>query len=821
MNKRLFCRTRNLNKVEFFTMTHSFSKTFSTMKKMIHLIKPYNWLVVWFVFGCLSVHDLKAQSRQKKNDLKIWFDRPAFNWNEALPVGNGRLGAMVFGGVTNERLQLNEETVWTGNRSDFFNPQSKTALPEVRRLLFAGKYAEAQALAQEKLMGEKKVGSSYQTLGDLWLNFTHERGDISDYQRELNIDSAIAKVAYRSGRVMYTREIFSSAPDKALVIRLMADKQGALTLDALVSRPGNKAQITVTNNEIVMTEHTGNGVGVRLVARAKVLIDGGTLQIKENGLHIEKANTVTVYLTAATDYKNADPNAVTAGQLAAVEKRSYDDIKSDHVADYRHFFSRVDLDLGTTEAVYFPTNSRITAMQSGTVDPQLISLYYQFGRYLLISSSRPDDLLPANLQGIWADGLNPPWDADYHININIQMNYWPAEMTNLSELHLPFLQFVNNLRPDGRKTANDMYGLKGAVAHFTTDAWHFTETYGKTQWAMWPMGMAWSAQHLWEHYLFTEDKKYLAGIAYPAMKEAAEFCVNWLVENPQTKQLVSGPSISPENTFKTRNGEIATMVMGPTMDHMIIRDLLSNTIDASVVLNTDAAFRKKMQSVLSRLAPTRIGSDGRIMEWTEEFEEPEPGHRHISHLFGLHPGRQITKNNPELLEAARKTIAYRLAHGGGHTGWSRAWIINFFARLQDGEAAYENLLALLRKSTLPNLFDTHPPFQIDGNFGATAGITEMLLQSHAGEIDVLPALPAAWLKGHVHGLVARGGFEVNIDWDGGKLKTLSILSRLGNKCRIRYGNKILAVDTEKGKTYTFDHTLVQHASSALPETESK
>jgi alpha-L-fucosidase 2 len=368
------------------------------------------------------------------------------------------------------------------------------------------------------------------------------------------------------------------------------------------------------------------------------------------------------------------------------------------------------------------------------------------------------------------------------------------------------------MREDARKTAKDMYGLKGTVAHFTTDAWHFTEPYGETQWAMWPMGMAWSAQHLWEHYLFSEDKKYLRDLAYPVMKEAAEFCANWLVEDPQTGYLVSGPSISPENTFKTSDGKIATMVMGPTMDHMIIRDLLTNTLEAGKVLaiKKDVRFLRRLEEVLTRLAPTRIGSDGRIMEWTEEFEEPEPGHRHISHLYGLHPGRQITRQqNPELLEAARKTIEYRLKHGGGHTGWSRAWIINFFARLQDGEAAYENLLALLRKSTLPNLFDNHPPFQIDGNFGATAGITEMLMQSHAGEIEFLPALPAAWPDGYIHGICARGGFEVNLDWENGKLKEATILSRLGNDCQIRYGDQVITLQTQKGKRYVLDGALKQ------------
>ncbi|MGV3587774.1 MAG: glycoside hydrolase family 95 protein [Adhaeribacter sp.] len=765
-------------------------------------------ILVLYFFQAFALKAQNSQPTAPPSDLKIWFMHPANNWNEALPVGNGRLGAMVFGGITQERLQLNEETVWSGKPEDFVNPQAKAALSPVRQLLFAGKYADAQKMAQEKMMGDKKTGSNYQILGDLQLDFAHPQ-TVTDYRRELDLETAIARVSYVANRVKYTREIFSSAPDQALVVRLTADKPGALTFNIKLSRAGNKANITANGNELTMQEHVNNGVGVKMVTRVKILNEGGTVAAAANGLSVNNANTVTLLLTAATDYWGPGPLATANKQLTAAASKAFSQLQADHVQDYQQYFKRVDLNLGITEAAYYPTDARVKAMQAGNVDPHLLQLYYQFGRYLLISSSRPGGL-PANLQGIWADGLTPPWSADYHININIQMNYWPAELTNLSELHLPFLKFLETLGPDARKTARDMYGLKGTVAHFTTDAWLFTEPYGQTQWAMWPMGLAWSVQHLWEHYLFTEDKKYLKDLAYPVMKEAAEFCAGWLVENPVTKQLVSGPSISPENQFKTQNGDIATMVMGPTMDHMIIRDLLTNTIAASKAMNQDAAFRRKLQGILARLAPTKIGSDGRIMEWTEEFAEPEPGHRHISHLFGLHPGNQITKQqNPELLAAARKTIDYRLSQGGGHTGWSRAWIINFFARLQDGEAAYENLLALLRKSTLPNLFDTHPPFQIDGNFGATAGITEMLLQSHAGEIQLLPALPKAWQKGYIHGICARGGFDLDLDWENGQLKQVKLLSKLGNTCQIRYANQVISLKTQKGKTYTLDGSLQQ------------
>ncbi|MBN2011213.1 glycoside hydrolase family 95 protein [candidate division KSB1 bacterium] len=741
------------------------------------------------------------------SDLKIWFTKPASEWNEALPVGNGRLGAMVFGGIETVRLQLNEESVWTGEPLDYHNPGAREALPKVRELLFAGKYIEAQELAQAQIMGtrECRVWPTYQTLGDFIMTFGPYR-DKSDYRRELDLETAIATETWRADWTPYKREVFASAPDQVLVVRMSCEKATGLSFTCRLQRPGNTASIVSDGNEIIMSEHVGGGVGVKMVARLKMMHDGGELIAGEDSIRIQNADAVTLLLTAATDYRGDDPFFMTQQRLWVAAKKSYEEIKAAHIADYQTYFKRLDFDIGVSDGDYFPTDARVAAMQIGYVDPGLIKLYYQFGRYLLISSSRPGSL-PANLQGIWADGLTPPWSADYHININIQMNYWPAEITNLAEMHEPFLAFINALRPDGRKTAREVYGCRGIVAHHTTDAWLFTEPVEQTLWGMWPMGLAWSCRHLWEHYLFNEDKQYLKQQAYPAMKEASEFCVDWLVENPRTHKLVSGPSISPENRFLTSDGQSATVVMGPTMDHMIIRDLLTNTIAAATVLNVDAALRDTLSHILENLTLLQIGSDGRLLEWSEELKEAEPGHRHISHLYGLHPGNQITLQQPELLEAARKTIEYRLAHGGGHTGWSRAWIINFYARLLDGEHAYDNLLALLRKSTLSNLFDTHPPFQIDGNFGATAGITEMLIQSHVGEIHLLPALPQAWQKGHLHGACARGGFDVEIDWERGELTNATILSRLGNECHFRYKEKLISFQTEVGKHYAFNGKL--------------
>jgi alpha-L-fucosidase 2 len=762
--------------------------------------KAFRLLLLLFLIA--AANDSYAQKTE--HDRTLWYMHPALDWNEALPVGNGRLGAMVFGGVESERLQLNEQTIWSGKPDEFVNPQSRQALPQIRKLLFSGQYKEAENVAQQKMMGDKKIQSTYQMLGDVVLDFG-KHNNIQQYRRELDLETATARVQYVKDNVFFQREVFSSSPDQVIVCKLTSSKAGSISFDMKLTRPGNFKNLALRNDGIFV-QHQIEPYGVSFAATIKVVNDGGKILSHEGGLRVEGANSVVILIGAATNFYGGNPDEILFKQVQAATQKKYEQLRSAHIQDYQSFFKRCDLKLDGPTHNNFPTDARINAVKKGNIDNGLLELYFQFGRYLLISSSRPGGL-PANLQGIWADGLNPPWDADYHININIQMNYWPAEVTNLSSLHEPFLRYIEQLNIDGKKTARDMYGLNGSVAHFTSDAWHFTETYGHPQWAMWPMGLAWSSRHLWDHYLFTGDEKFLRDNAYPVMRDAAVFCSEWLVKDPNTKRFVSGPSISPENTFKTKSGEVATMVMGPTMDHMIIRDLFEHFVSASKILNVDPKFRKEIQSKLALLTPTRIGMDGRIMEWSSSFEEAEPGHRHISHLYGLHPGSQITLHDSALMEAAKKTIDYRLSHGGGHTGWSKAWIINFYARLRDGNKAHEHLTSLLQKSTLPNLFDNHPPFQIDGNFGAPAGIVEMLLQSHTGTLDILPALPDAWPSGEVSGICARGGFEISISWKDGKLTKMEVVSKLGKPCILRYGYKEKTINTSANQVYRFDTDL--------------
>lgn len=726
----------------------------------------------------------------------LWYAQPAKNWNEALPIGNGRLGAMVFGGVAEERLQLNEGTVWAGEKRDRVNPAAQDAIPVVRRLLFEGKVQEAEQLADKAIISIPRRLPPYQALGDLRLKFRDLPEPVTGYRRELDIGSAIARVSY--GRC--TREVFSSAPDQVLVMRIDCGGD-PVSFSATMSREADASVQAIAPDRLLLEgdailrddRHAGERkVGMHFQAVTLVRAEGGTTSIEAQEIRVEKARRVTLYVAAATNFRGTDPAARIAEHLRAAGK-SYPALKAAHIADFQQYFRRVTLHLG--DAPDLPTDERLRHVAEGGDDPALVALYFQFGRYLLISSSRPGGLA-ATLQGIWNDKLAPPWDSKFTININTEMNYWPAETTNLSEMTGPLFDLIDMAREDGRHVAKTMYGARGFVLHHNTDIWGDAVPIDGVGSGIWPMGAAWLSLHLWDHYEFTRDVGFLRARAYPVMKEAAEFFVDTLTPDPKTNYLVTGPSISPENTYITADGAKGRLTMGPYMDTEILYALFTRLIAASEILNIDSEFRDTLRAKLLKLPPLKIGKYGQLLEWLEDYQEAEPGHRHTSHLFALHPGDQITvRGTPDLAQAARVTLERRLASGGGHTGWSRAWIINFWARLEDADEVYANVMALLRKSTLPNLLDTHPPFQIDGNFGGTAGIAEALLQSHAGEITLLPALPAAWPEGSVSGLRARGGVTVDLRWSASRPTQATLHSGPGGKVRLRppHGQQITAI----------------------------
>ncbi|MFV0378092.1 MAG: glycosyl hydrolase family 95 catalytic domain-containing protein [Mangrovibacterium sp.] len=802
--------------------------------------------------------------RNQKTELllhkqyRLWYDKPADSqtddvsngwendpeWLKALPVGNGFLGVMVFGGVNHERIQLNEKTLWSGSPDDNNNLGAAKSLGKIRQLIFDGKYKEADDLTQQTQVC-KGVGSNggnganapygcYQTLGDLRFDFG-KTTTYSHYHRELDLNSGLVRVSYEQGGISFTREIFASYPDRVLVMHLSSDKEDALNFDVKMTRPERFETKTDGDNLLMYgTLNNGNGgEGMRYASRLKALATGGSISYMDSLIHVKNATEVLLLLTASTNYKQeypdylgVDPLATTLQQLSKAAAKDYTNLLKNHVADYTSLFNKVSLNLSWESEDTIPTDERLKRQGEGIDDLQLQENYFQFGRYLLISSSR-EGTLPANLQGMWANKVQTPWNCDYHTNINLQMNYWPADVANLSECFVPLEQLIHSLVQPGEQTAKIQYGAGGWCSQTITNVWGYTSPGEGTSWGMYVAGGGWLCHHLWDHYQFTLDREYLKR-SWPVMLKSAQFYLDWLVEDPTTGELVSGPSTSPENPFFAPDGSRVSVSMGPSHDQEIISELFANVLEASKILNESDPLLAEINNALPKLAKPQIGSDGRLMEWLKEFKEIEPHHRHVSHLYMLYPGHEIDPvTTPVLADAARKSLDARTDVG---TGWSLAWKINFWARLKNGERAYQLLKELLLPcsnyginmsdagGTYPNLFCGHSPFQIDGNFGGIAGMAEMLLQSQSGYIDLLPALPKEWAKGEVKGVKARGGFVVGIDWKESKPKQVVVKSVVGGKCVIRSsvalkvnglsvsskqakGAFIILFETEAGKEY--------------------
>lgn len=748
---------------------------------------------------------------------ELFYTRHAANWDEALPVGNGRMGAMLFGTPDNELIQLNEDSLWSGGFRDRNNAEAYENLAKIRELINEEKTTEAEELCSDAFYGTNENQRHYQPLGDLhiWQNAP----EASNYVRGLSLETAVSYVNFTSGGVNFKREVFASHPDEVIVVHFTADKKGSISfVSAIDGRDDNyDKNEEYDENTIIFTVSDGIPYACAITARAK----GGICRVRANRIECSNADEAVLIIAAQSSWRTGDYEKKAIGQAKTAARKSACQLKNRHIDDYKKLFDRCRLHLGDSELTDMTTEDRINACKNGAEDIALSEMYFNFSRYLMISGSR-EGTLPLNLQGIWNKDMWPAWGGKYTININTEMNYWGAEMQNLSECHMPLFDHIERMRENGRVTAAKMYHCRGTVCHHNTDIWG--DTAPQDKWlpgTLWPMGMAWLCTHIWEHFLFTRDMDFLAE-KFDTMLEAAEFFIDYLTPDEKGR-LVTNPSVSPENTYYAKNGRTGTLCKGPSMDSQILTNLFTAVISAAELLEGRLEIDKdtvnELKAILEKLPRPEIGKYGQIMEWAEDYDEVEPGHRHISQLYALHPADIITvQKTPELANAARATLERRLSHGGGHTGWSRAWIINMWARLHDGEKVWENIKALLAYSTSINMFDMHPPFQIDGNFGGGAGICEAVVQSCNGEIEFLPALPPAWTKGRAVGILARGGFELNFEWENGKMKSAEIISKAGETAVIRgrvltvmcggekvntvSGNGTYSFETEKGKAYT-------------------